>query len=79
VAEREVRSVRHECLDHLLILNQQYFPSVLKEYLDYYNGARAHQAIDQQASIPLSSSPQGIIRCRDVLGGILHDYYRDIA
>ncbi len=79
VAERWVRSVRHECLDHLLILNQRHLMRVLKEYIDYYNVARPHQGLDQQAPIPIPRSPQGAIRCRDVLGGILHDYYRDAA
>ena len=79
VAERWVRSVRHECLDHLLILNQQRLLHVLKEYTTYYNAARPHQGIHRQTPIPFSRPPHGAIRCRDVLGGILHDYYRDAA
>ena len=79
VAERWVRSVRQECLDQLLILNQRHLACVLKEYVHYYNTARPHQGLAQQTPIPHSRSPHGIIRCRDVLGGILHDYYRDVA
>ena len=79
VAERWVRSVRQECLDHLLILNQRHLIRVLKEYIDYYNVSRPHQGLDQQVPIPRPRSPQGVIRCRDVLGGVLHDYYRDAA
>ncbi|MBK9747523.1 MAG: transposase [Chloroflexi bacterium] len=79
VAERWVRSVRQVCLDHLLILNQGHLTRVLKEYIDYYNVSRPHQGLDQQAPFPRSRCPQGVIRCRDVLGGILHDYYRDAA
>jgi hypothetical protein len=79
VAERWVRSVRQECLDHLLILNQPHLTDVLKEYTTDYNAARPHQGLAQQAPIPMSRSPQAVIRCRDVLGGILHDYYRDAA
>ena len=79
LAERWVRSVRQECLAHLLILNQRHLIRVLKEYIDYYNVSRLHQGLDQQAPIPTPRSPQGTIRCRDVLGGILHDYYRDAA
>jgi putative transposase len=79
IAERWVRSVRHECLDHLLILNQRHPTRVLKEYTDYYNVSRPHQGLGQQTPIPMSRSPQGVIRCRDVLGGILHHYYRDAA
>ena len=39
-AERWVRSVREECLDHLLILNQAHLRRVLKTYAEYYNEAR---------------------------------------
>ena len=69
-AERWVRSVRHECLDPLLIVNQRHLNRVLKEYTDYDNVSRPHQGIGQQAPIPMSRSPHGVIRCRDVLGGI---------
>jgi transposase InsO family protein len=48
VAERRVRSIRHECLDHLLILNQRHLTCVLKEYLSYYNTCRPHQGLGQQ-------------------------------
>jgi hypothetical protein len=44
------------------------------------NSARPHQGLDQQ--IPVSSnapSGSGPVHCRIVLGGILHDYYREAA
>jgi len=47
-----VRSARHECLDRLLILNEEHLQRVLKEYTDYYNTARPHQGLKQQAPIP---------------------------
>ena len=78
-AECWVRTVRQECLDHLLILNQRHLSRVLKEYTDYYNTARPHQGLAQQIPIPRSPPQKGSVRCRDVLGGILHVYYRDAA
>ena len=68
-AERWVRSVREECLDHLLILNQAHLRCVLREYVDYYDTARPHQGLDQQAPIPFprGSSTEPISR-RDMLG-----------
>jgi len=36
IAERWVRSVRHECLDHLLILGRRHLEHVLREYLAHY-------------------------------------------
>ncbi len=53
---------------------------VLREYIDYYNTARPHQGQQQQAPIPFPRGPaMGPIVCRDVLGGILHDYRREAA
>jgi transposase InsO family protein len=76
-AERWVRSIREECLDHILILNESHLCRVLKEYLEYYNHARPHQGIDQ--GFPVSGpirTQRGPVRRRDVLGGVIHDYYR---
>jgi len=76
-AERWVRSVREECLDHLLILNEAHLRRVMGEYIGYYNEARPHQGIGQQTPIPYQRSKDaGIIQSRKVLGGILNDYYR---
>ncbi len=75
-AERWVRTVREECLNHLLIFNEAHLRGVLKEYVDYYNHARPHQGLHQQIPIPPSVICSGEIRCRNVLGGPIHDYYR---
>lgn len=39
-AERWVRSEREECLDHILIINQNHLHRVLKEHVNYYNHHR---------------------------------------
>lgn len=76
-AERWVRTVREECLDKIIVLNEAHLQRVLREYIHYYNTARPHQGIMQQVPVlkPPSAS-DGPIRCRNVLGGILHDYSR---
>ena len=76
-AHYRVRSVREECLDHVLILGERHLHRVLKEYVSYFNQARPHQSIAQQ--IPAGDRHRignGPVRCRDVLGGVIHDYYR---
>ena len=77
-AERWIRTVRNECLNHILILNASHLRRVLKVYIeDYYNVARPHQGLHQQ--IPLShrqKSDTGPVHRRQVLGGIINDYYR---
>lgn len=81
-AERWVRTVREECLDRLLILNQEHLLQVLTEYVRYYNGRRPHQGIGQFTPILLSEkrvatpAMRDPVSRRDVLGGVIHDYYR---
>ena len=81
-AERVVRSLREECLDHLLIVNQAHLRSVLTQYADYYNHRRPHQGRDQAPPVPPAAAPArpadpAQIRCRPVLGGLINDY--DVA
>jgi putative transposase len=42
-----LRSVRQECLDHLLIFQEKQLQRVLNEYAVYFNRARPHQGIGQ--------------------------------
>ena len=78
--ERWVRTVREECLDKVLIINQAHLGGVLRVYIDYYNRARPHQGIEQRTPIPQSiAKADGTVQCRNILGGIVHDHYRDAA
>ena len=45
VAERFVRTVRTECLDWLLVLNQQHLERILEVFVDHYNRHRPHRAL----------------------------------
>ncbi|NDJ79073.1 MAG: transposase [Chloroflexi bacterium] len=79
-AERWVRSVREECLDHLIVLNERHLRRVMTEYVAYFNERRPHQGLEQDSPLGLESvSIDGPIRCRHVLGGIIRDYYREAA
>ncbi len=79
-AERWVRSVREECLDHLLIVNERHLHRVLTEYTAYFNHARPHQGVNQQCPVAMEHEVlHGSVRRRDVPGGIIHDYDRQAA
>ncbi len=76
-AERWVRSVREECLDRVIILNQAHLKYVLRDYAHYFNTMRPHQGIAQKIpDPPVTVSTGGLVKRRDLLGGVLHDYYR---
>jgi len=77
-AERWIRTVRVECLDHILIFNAAHLRRVLLEYTNlYYNSARPHQGINQQSPLPHGQpSSKGTIHKQKILGGIINDYHR---
>jgi putative transposase len=80
VAERFVRTVRSECLDWLLILNQQHLERVLAVFVDHYNGHRPHRALaltpprPTRAAFALATAGEARIQRRDRLGGVVREY-----
>ena len=78
VAERVVRTLRSECLDHVLIVNERHLRSVLTEYVAYYNADRPHRSLALEPPLPMGRSPaaRGEVRSRPVLGGLHHVYHR---
>ncbi|MGP0109546.1 MAG: integrase core domain-containing protein [Acidimicrobiales bacterium] len=50
LAERFVRTVRSECLDHLLIMNEAHLERILRSYGCHYNGHRPHQGLSLEIS-----------------------------
>jgi putative transposase len=84
-AERWIRTVRTECLDWLLILNRTHLEHVLRVYVGHYNHHRPHRGLGLVA--PQGQRPLEAIACagtgdvyrRDLLGGLLHEYYQAAA
>jgi hypothetical protein len=61
-------------------LKQRHLERVLLEYATFYNQRRPHQGLANR--IPdgqQDASAEGGICRRDMLGGIIHDYYREVA
>jgi transposase InsO family protein len=77
-AERFVRTIRQECLDHLLVVSRRHLRSVLDQYVRHYNQARPHRGLDLAEPFhhPVIAPDRGAIIRRDVLGGIVHEYDR---
>ena len=78
IAERVVRTLRRECLDHVLVLNERHLRAVLHEYVAYYNAERPHRSLGLAPPLPMGRRPavRGTIRSRPVLGGLHHVYRR---
>src|SRR5579859_6805692 len=79
-AERWVRTGREAGLDRLFIVSEAPLRRVLREDGDYSTQARPHHGLQQQTPIPFpETAADGLIHCRDVLGGIGHAYHRRAA
>ena len=76
VAERVIGTLRRECLDHLVVLNERHLSAVLREFTRYYNRARPHRALRLETPLPMARPSTGPIRARPVLGGLHHEYER---
>jgi putative transposase len=79
--ERVIGSIRRECLDHIIVLNDRHLRRVLKEYFAYYHESRTHLGLkkDAPASRPVQCCNAGPMISEPVLGGLHHRYFRDAA
>jgi putative transposase len=76
--ERVIGSIRRECLDHFLILNETHLYRLLRAYVAYYNAVRPHQALDNNSPQPrdIDPPPGGRIIAFPQVGGLHHRYQR---
>ena len=82
-AERAVKTLRHEVLDWTLIFGRRHLDRVLANYVRHYNAERPHRGIDLRApekrshAQPVEILPK--IKRRELLGGLIHEYYAAAA
>ena len=50
--ERLIGSIRRECLDHLIVFNEDHLRRILAEYFDYYHEARVSLVAGTQRAAP---------------------------
>ncbi len=55
--ERLIGSIRRECLDHVIVLNEAHLKYILTGYFAYYHQARCHMALDHNAPVPREVEP----------------------
>ena len=76
--ERVIGSIRRDCLNHLIVLNERHLYRILTDYFDYYHNSRPHLSLDRNSPTPREVEPpsQGeVISIRQV-GGLHHRYSR---
>jgi Integrase core domain len=69
-AERLIGSIRHECLDHVIIRGEAHLRRILRSYAMYYNNIRTHRSLDKDAPIWRPVQRTGVITSNPILGGL---------
>ena len=76
--ERLIGSIRRECLQHFIVLNERHLMRILRSYLSYYHEDRTHLSLDRNSPIPRDSESvmQGEVVSIPKVGGLHHRYRR---
>jgi transposase InsO family protein len=79
--ERLIGSIRRECLDHVIVLNEAGLRRVLKSYVEYYERSRTHLSLgkDSPISRPVQPAAMGRVVENPQVGGLHHRYERVAA
>jgi len=80
-AERVIGSIRRECLNHVIVVNEIGLSRILKQYLVYYHQSRTHLSLakDSPQPRPIEPLPLGPIVASPQVGGLHHRYDRRAA
>jgi len=76
IAERFVKSVKSECLDHVILSSVQQLEYALCQYELYYHHERIHQSLGRIIEPKHELDDTAEIKCIERLGGLLKSYHR---
>ena len=79
--ERLIGSIRRECLDHVIVLNERSARRILRSYVAYYHHLRTHLALGKDAPVSRAvepAEPADVVAIPHV-GGLHHSYHRRAA
>ena len=74
--ERVIGSIRRECLDHLIVLNQESLRRTLRSYLSYYHRSRLHLSLERDSPESRAVQSIGRVVAFPEVGGLHHRYER---
>ena len=79
--ERLIGSIRRECLDHVIMINQAHLRRLLAAYVRYSHQSRTHLGLGKDAPDvrPIQPAAAGQIVARPEVGGLHHRYERRAA
>jgi putative transposase len=76
--ERVIGSIRRECLNEVIVLNEQHLKRLLRSYVEYYHTWRTHRSLEMDAPEPRVIQPpkMGPVRKVPEVSGLHHHYER---
>ena len=77
--ERVIGSIKRECLDYVIILNENHLRTILTDYFFYYNKYRTHLGINKDSPEGRPVQKEGKIDKIPIVNGLHHYYYRKAA
>src|SRR4051812_2284288 len=79
--ERVIGTIRRECLDHVIVFNEQSLRRHLRSFIDYYHRSRTHLALqkDTPEARSVQAAELGRIIAIPEAGGLHHRYERRAA
>ena len=77
-AERVIGSIRRECLNHVIVLNERHLKRILRSYFEYYHESRTHLSLDRNSPTDREVEPpnHGPVIAIPQVGGLHHRYCR---
>ena len=80
-AERVIGSIRRECLEHVVVLNERHLRRLLTDYFEHYHRWRCHRSLDMDAPEhrPVQEPEHGEVVEVAEAGGLYRHYERRAA
>jgi putative transposase len=79
--ERVIGTIRRECLDHVIVINERHLRRILSSYFRYYHESRTHLSLNKACpeTRPILPPAAGKIVAVTQLDGLHHRYERRAA
>lgn len=76
--ERVIGSIRRDCLNHVIVLNERHSHRILRSYVSYYHSCRTPLSLskDSPTSRPVQPPELGNVVAFPCVGGLHHHYGR---
>ena len=74
--ERVIGPIRRECLDHVIVVDEESLRRTLRSYFSYYHRSRLHLSLDKDSPDSRSVQSVGRVIAFPEIGGLHHRYER---